>query len=285
MPMRNVYSILAAALSIAGCGQAPSGSGPVQSGTPAGPLQARAMHWEQQSPGQLALIDADGGAAFRILCPGGGRIAVNVPTFQPIGSEERLSFGSGGNVVALVADISGDKVRGGVTGEGVVPDDLRQILSGPVSASYGSQVSGPHPALPAEMVAFEVEACEAKLGTPPQPAPPPPQPASPCLIQDGRSVPANGLKAVGTEPFWGARIEGRCVTYSTPENQAGTRVWTRFSGSRDAGIWIGSLDGEPFELRTSPSPSCSDGMSDRRYPVAVTLTVNGERRTGCAEPL
>jgi uncharacterized membrane protein len=26
-------------------------------------------------------------------------------------------------------------------------------------------------------------------------------------------------------------------------------------------------------------------MSDNRYPIAVTLLVNGERRTGCAEPL
>jgi uncharacterized membrane protein len=26
-------------------------------------------------------------------------------------------------------------------------------------------------------------------------------------------------------------------------------------------------------------------MSDNRYPIAVTLLVNGEQRTGCAEPL
>ena len=284
--MRNVYSILAAALLVTGCEQAPSGSGPVQSGTPAGPLQARAMHWAQQSPGQLALIDANGDAAFRIICPdGGGRIAINVPAFQPIGSEERLSFGSCGSVVALVAATSGDKVRGGVTGEGAIPDDLRGILSGPVSASYGSQVSGPHPALPADMIAFELEACEARSGTPVQPAPAEPPPASPCLTQDGKTIPANRLKAVGTEPFWGARIEGRCVTYSTPENQAGMRVWTRFSGSRDSGTWVGSLGGKRFELRTTPSPACSDGMSDRQYPVAVSLAVDGERRNGCAEPL
>jgi len=284
--MRNVSALMAAAILLAACGKAPSGSGPVETGTPAGPVQARAAHWEQESAGQLALIDADGGALFRIICPaGGGRIAVNVPSFKPIGSEERLSFGSGVEVVALVADTNGDKVRGGVTGEGAVPEELGDIVAGPVSGSYGSQVSGPHPALPADLAAAELKACQAQPGTSPQPLPPAPQPASACLTQDGNAIPANRLKAVGTEPFWGARTEGRCVTYLTPENQTGTRVWTRFSGSRDAGVWTGSLGGKSFELRTSPSPACSDGMSDRQYPVAVTLMVNGERRTGCAERL
>jgi uncharacterized membrane protein len=108
---------------------------------------------------------------------------------------------------------------------------------------------------------------------------------SECLKQDGERIPANALKAIGTEPFWGARVEGRCVTYSTPEDQDGTRIWTKFSGSREQGVWTGYLDNQRFVLRTRPQPGCSDGMSDNRYPVAVTLTVRGEERTGCAELL
>lgn len=286
--MRHVSPLFAAVLLVSACGQAPSGSGPIQAagpGTPAGPLQVRAMHWTlDSSDGEsvLALFDDGGAPVFRIVCPeAGGSIAVNVPAFQPIGSEERLSFGSGGYVVTLVADTEGDAERGGVTGEGAVPQEIAQILSGAVSASYGSQVSGPHPAPPAEMAAAELTACKAAA---PANAPVP-EPASACLMQDNHPIDANRLKAIGTEPFWGARIEGRCVTYLTPDDQAGTRVWTRFSGSRDAGVWVGALDGKPFELRTKPSPSCSDGMSDKTYPVAVTLNVAGERRTGCAEPL
>jgi uncharacterized membrane protein len=45
------------------------------------------------------------------------------------------------------------------------------------------------------------------------------------------------------------------------------------------------LGGKPLVLRTRPEPDCSDGMSDRRYPIAVNLTVVGEERVGCAEPL
>jgi uncharacterized membrane protein len=104
-------------------------------------------------------------------------------------------------------------------------------------------------------------------------------------VQDGKPLPANRLRAIGTEPFWGARIEGRCVTYSHPDEQQGTRVWTKFSGTADGGSWVGALEGKPFALTTRPENGCSDGMSDRRYPIAVTLTVMGEQRTGCGEPL
>jgi uncharacterized membrane protein len=62
-------------------------------------------------------------------------------------------------------------------------------------------------------------------------------------------------------------------------------VWTKFSGTTDNGSWTGSLGGHPFVLRTRPQADCSDGMSDKRYPIAVALTVGGEQRTGCAEPL
>jgi uncharacterized membrane protein len=108
---------------------------------------------------------------------------------------------------------------------------------------------------------------------------------SPCLIQDGESLSMTPLRAIGTEPFWGARIEGRCVTYSHPEDQQGTRVWTRYSAGPDGGIWVGALGGRRFELRTRAAAGCSDGMSDNRYPFAVSLTVHGEERRGCAEPL
>jgi uncharacterized membrane protein len=105
-----------------------------------------------------------------------------------------------------------------------------------------------------------------------------------CFTDDGKAVPSIALRAVGTEPFWGAKIEGRCVTYSHPEDQAGTRIWTHFSGTGSAGEWRGAYEGKPFVLRTSRMAGCSDGMSDRRYPLAVTLSVAGEDRRGCAEP-
>ncbi len=106
----------------------------------------------------------------------------------------------------------------------------------------------------------------------------------PCLMQGQKRLDAAPLRAIGTEPFWNARIVGRCITYSHPENPKGTRLWTRLSEAPDGPVWSGALDGRLFELRLSAAPGCSDGMSDKLYPMSVDLIVGGERRRGCAEP-
>lgn len=106
--------------------------------------------------------------------------------------------------------------------------------------------------------------------------------ASPCRTQSGQEIAANRLKAIGTEPFWSVVTDGRCVTYNTPENQAGIRIWTSFAGSRESGQWTGFLGKDRFVMVTRPDPTCSDGMSDRTYPIAVTLTIGSEERRGCA---
>ena len=108
---------------------------------------------------------------------------------------------------------------------------------------------------------------------------------SACRVQDNAVLSNEPLKVVGTEPFWGARIDGRCVTYSTPENQAGTRIWTRFTPGKDGGTWVGAYEGKPFELKTRAVQSCSDGMSDTIYPIEAELKVSGEALRGCAAPL
>ncbi|HYI42068.1 MAG TPA: hypothetical protein VD768_00385 [Sphingomicrobium sp.] len=278
-------SSLIAALLIAGCG-------PTE---PAGPPTAEirvprpeTAAWDLQSSGEgvaLALVSASGGSRVRLFCPADtNRLLVNVPAFRPIGSEERLSFGSGAQAAALVADPRGDGQRGGVSGIGPVPDNLPALIGGEVSVSYGAQSSGPHAAPPTELARAFVSACA--VAPPAEPSPPATEAgAGACRMQDGKALPPNLLRAVGTEPFWGARIEGRCVTYSHPENQAGTRIWTQFRGTRDNGVWTGFYANQRFVLRTRPEAGCSDGMSDNRYPIAVSLTVAGEQRNGCAELL
>jgi len=144
---------------------------------------------------------------------------------------------------------------------------------------------------PEHAVADEPRDAPAAVPAPQTPADATAQPAEPskdavsaCLIQDGRRIPENPIRAVGTEPFWAADVHGRCVAYSTPENQSGTRVWTKFEGRSDEGKWTGALDGQTFVMTTRRQAGCSDGMSDKSYPIAVTLAVRGEQRRGCAEP-
>ena len=107
---------------------------------------------------------------------------------------------------------------------------------------------------------------------------------SACLNQDGEELRITPVRAIGTEPFWGAKVEGRCLTYSTPEDQAGTRIWTRYNPGPDGGVWVGTFKGKPFKLITRLRPDCSDGMSDRTHPQEAMLTVAGEERRGCAAP-
>jgi uncharacterized membrane protein len=290
--MRIPTSLITAAMLLGGCEQRDDSAANLSSAeepNAAAPVAARGLRWDLRSSGKgvaLALMAESGATAIRLFCPAGqDRLLVNVPSFKPIGSEERLSFGSGGEVVALVADPRGDAQRGGVSGAGPVPDDLKGLVEGPVGATYGAQHSGPHGAPPSDLSRSFVTACFGNASAALQAISKPTPAASPCLVQDGELLRMSPLKAVGTEPFWGARIEGRCVTYSHPDNQKGTRLWTRFTPGPDGGIWAGALGGRKFELRTRTAAECSDGMSDKVYPIAVRLTVNGEQRSGCAEPL
>jgi uncharacterized membrane protein len=89
------------------------------------------------------------------------------------------------------------------------------------------------------------------------------------------------LHLTGTEPFWGGSIANGTLTYSTPENIEGTAIAvTRFAG-RGGVSFSGELEGAPLDLAITPG-ECSDGMSDRTYPLHATLQIGSEQRVGCA---
>ena len=94
---------------------------------------------------------------------------------------------------------------------------------------------------------------------------------------------ASGYRLIGTEPFWGGTVAETSVLYSTPENQSGERiaVTRRIDGDRE--IYSGRKDGRPFVLTLSDGP-CSDGMSDNVHQYTARLEVDGEVRSGCANP-
>jgi uncharacterized membrane protein len=108
---------------------------------------------------------------------------------------------------------------------------------------------------------------------------------SACDIQDGRRLPRVRFQAVGTEPFWAAKVEGRCVTYTTPDNQKGTRIWTRLKRGSNSFTWAGTLHGRSFglSLMRASVRGCSDGMSDTSYDWVATTRVKGKQERGCAD--
>lgn len=105
-------------------------------------------------------------------------------------------------------------------------------------------------------------------------------------IPGGDSQPYSGiapyerLHFTGTEPFWGGEAAGDRLTYSTPENQAGEVVAVERFAGRGGISFSGTLGGESLVMTVTPS-QCSDGMSDRTYPYAVTLRIGNETRNGC----
>lgn len=89
------------------------------------------------------------------------------------------------------------------------------------------------------------------------------------------------LRLTGTEPFWGGEISGSTLTYSTPENIAGTEIAVERFAGRGGLSFSGELEGGRLDMMVTPG-ECSDGMSDRTYPFTVSLRLGEEERQGCA---
>jgi uncharacterized membrane protein len=114
--------------------------------------------------------------------------------------------------------------------------------------------------------------------------------AAPGAAPPSRSAPpTNGLalperfSAVGTEPFWAAKVTGDRLTYMTPEDQGGQVVSITRTASGDKVELEGTLAGQRLSLVITAGP-CSDGMSDRVYPFSVRRRLGDDEQRGCARP-
>lgn len=93
------------------------------------------------------------------------------------------------------------------------------------------------------------------------------------------------LRAVGTEPFWAVEINPDGLVYSgvdRPEQRAAnpgpviqgtTAVYATATG---AGTTL---------VVTLMDTDCSDGMSDRTYPLTARVEIGDETLNGCAAPV
>ncbi|PCD03517.1 META domain-containing protein [Sphingomonas spermidinifaciens] len=87
-------------------------------------------------------------------------------------------------------------------------------------------------------------------------------------------------RAVGTEPFWSAKLSGGRLTYDDAE---GRRIDIPAPPARP------SFNGERYvtprlTLDITHTP-CSDGMSDKRYSDTVLVIADGRELKGCGEAM
>ncbi|MEH6665088.1 MAG: hypothetical protein V7678_09560 [Brevundimonas sp.] len=90
------------------------------------------------------------------------------------------------------------------------------------------------------------------------------------------------LRALGTEPFWAVNIGDDGLVYSgvdRPEERA-PNAGPQMAGTTAS--WSGRTDrGRELDVTLIETP-CSDGMSDRTYPLTARVQIGEEVLNGCA---
>lgn len=115
-----------------------------------------------------------------------------------------------------------------------------------------------------------------------EPAPAPSSPApEPSHVLGGVDL-GQPVKAVGNEPFWSVTMDGRTMTYGGPDRpeQRAAQPSPKIQGT--TATFAGeTAKGNALEV-TLIATECSDGMSDRTYPLVARVKVADETLTGCA---
>ena len=110
---------------------------------------------------------------------------------------------------------------------------------------------------------------------------PPATPAGPEAVLGGVNL-EEPLRALGTEPFWAVTIDETGLVYSgvdRPE-QIAPNAGPQMAGT--TAMWRGQTDlGQTLGVTLIETP-CSDGMSDRTYPLTARVQIGEEVLNGCA---
>jgi uncharacterized membrane protein len=109
----------------------------------------------------------------------------------------------------------------------------------------------------------------------------PPPPASVASTAEALN-PGRAIDAVGTEPFWALQIRPETLNFSTPDKPMRRAKNTGLSIEPGKVAWMTTLPGGGAIKATVTVKTCSDGMSDRRYPFTVLVEAEGKTLNGCA---
>ena len=90
------------------------------------------------------------------------------------------------------------------------------------------------------------------------------------------------VRALGTEPFWGVEISGDTMTYTGVDQPD-----QRFSAPAPiiqgtTAVYTAATEAGAVMVVTLIATECSDGMSDRVYPLTAKVEIAKDTRSGCA---
>jgi uncharacterized membrane protein len=113
-----------------------------------------------------------------------------------------------------------------------------------------------------------------------EPAPPPEAP-EPAPVLGGVDL-AKPVRALGTEPFWSVELTGTEMVYTTPEPPEQRAPQPNPVVQGTTATWEAeTADGTALSVILIAT-ECSDGMSDRTYPLTAMVKLGDRDLTGCA---
>jgi len=107
------------------------------------------------------------------------------------------------------------------------------------------------------------------------PAAPAPNPPDPVFAGD--------LNAQGTEPFWSVEVRAASLTLKRPDHPDVAVTHGGPEAQGDGAVFSGGQGAGALRL-TLRKTTCSDGMSERSYPLTAEVEAGGETLKGCAAP-
>lgn len=121
-----------------------------------------------------------------------------------------------------------------------------------------------------------------------KPSPPSPQGASGPIAAEPAAASAEfpvALQVAGVEPFWGVKVEGAALTYTTPETMDQPRLLQGRREQHGDVLSVHGGEGEGTFMLSIHRGPCSDGMSDLSHPFSAEFVLGKERFKGCARDL
>jgi uncharacterized membrane protein len=110
---------------------------------------------------------------------------------------------------------------------------------------------------------------------------PPAVPAEPAPVLAGVDL-TQPVRALGTEPFWSLDLDGRAMSWTNADGaSARADQPDPVIQGTTAKFEAATADGEAFEVMLIAT-QCSDGMSDRLYPLVAQVKVADRELSGCA---